>query len=492
MVAHVLQAEAAPQIVKIGAERLAAGDRHNAREMFLGALNCDINAVGAWQGLAALAVGPDRYAASIALGRRALALDPGSYSLKVNLGNALWRAQHFAESEALLLEALAARPEEAACHQNIALLYYSTGRAELAVAHIEKALGSLPDSAALRGDHAHMVLKTGDLARGLELLEVRWEGLLAKNPIWECGLPKWDGGKIAGSRVLLLHHEQGFGDTIQFVRFIPAIREAAGAERVIFACPKALMPLLAGQCGIDEVISDSDAGPIVNAARRAAYHCPLVSAVAVLRPSYDPDGVFENGVRVQVARIDGVDCSHEIKPAPYLKAPAPTDRKFHFGGAKLAIGVCWGASMTPERGSQKSVRVEELLDLGSLPGVRLWSLQFGPHADELAPTAADILIQPVHGGLGDFADTAAVIDKLDLVVSIDTATAHLAGALGKPVFMLNPINPCWRWLHGPAPWYSTMRIFDQVEAGNWAAPIAAIKREIEEMLAVKAALEQAA
>ena len=91
--------------------------------------------------------------------------------------------------------------------------------------------------------------------------------------------------------------------------------------------------------------------------------------------------------------------------------------------------------------------------------------------------------------LGDSREADAVDNSID---AFRRFMAHLAGALGKPVFMLNPINPCWRWLHGPAPWYSTMRIFDQVEAGNWAAPIAAIKREIEEMLAVKAALEQAA
>lgn len=487
MVAHVLQAEAAPQIVKIGTERLAAGDRHNAREMFLGALNCDINSVGAWQGLGSIALGPDRYAASIAIGRRALALAPNDFGLKVNLGNALWRAQRFAEAEVLLTEALAAQPDAVACHQNIGLLYYSTGRPELAAKHLAKALETLPDSVTLRGDHAHMVLKTGDLARGLDLLEVRWEGLLAKNPIWECGLPKWDGGKIGGSRVLLLHHEQGYGDTIQFVRFIPAIKAAAGAERVIFACPKPLMGLLVGQCGIDEVISDTDAGPIVNAARRAVYHCPLVSAMAVLRPEYDRDGNFESGIAVDLG-----DGRHGVViPARYLRSPTSTDRKFHFGGAKLAIGVCWGASPTPERGTQKSVKVEELLDIGALPGVRMWSLQFGPHADELAASAADILISPVHGGLGDFADTAAVVDKLDLVISIDTATAHLAGALGKPVFMLNPINPCWRWVHGAAPWYSTMRIFDQVEPGNWTAPIAEIKGAVAAMLAARAAQKAA-
>jgi Tfp pilus assembly protein PilF len=472
-----VQAGAAPQLVRLGVERIKAGDRHNAREMFLGALNADNDCADAYQSLAGIALGPDCYGTAIALARRALALQPHNAMALLNLGNLFWRAQRFAEAESALLEALALAPNHCGVHQNLGLLYYTTNRADQALKAFTRALEIEPESLSCQNDYAHAVLKTGDLARGLDLLELRWKGFLAKNPIWETGLPKWVGEHME-SGTLLLHAEQGFGDTLQFCRFIPAIKEHAGRRtKIVFACPEPLHRLMAGQCGIDEVISDSKAGPIVKAAMKADYHCPLMSAVSALKPSYSGD----LGVWVKADQIDTV-----ITGRPYLKAPGKSKVMFRAGGARLAIGLCWGASQTPERGTQKSVEIEELVDLASIPGVRLWSLQFGPHADDLARTAADCAIGQVPQGLGDFADTAAVIAGLDIVISVDTAIAHLAGALGKPVFMLNPFHSCWRWVHGAAPWYSTMTIFDQKTPENWTAPLAEIKDCLAAMIAASA------
>lgn len=468
-----IAAQACQQIGRRALEALKAGDNANAFEMYRSAQTYQHDHPDGWMGLASLALAPDRHAAAIAINRRVVALLPDNVRAHSNLGMALHRAQLFMEAEAELTLALAIAPDDYAAVHNMALVHYATGRADLAVSGFAHALELSPGSVAVRSDYAQAVLKTGDLARGLELLEVRWEGLLAKTPIWECGLEQWRGQLTRGG-TLLLHHEQGFGDTLQFVRFIPAIKAHAGADKIIFAGPQPLQRLLREQCGIDEVIDDRAAGPIVAAARRADYHCPLESAVAVLRPFYSGPSVSTS--------------TATINSTAYLTVPSSVEEpraRFHAGGAALAVGLCWGASATPERGTQKSVPLEQLLALGAIPGVRLWSLQFGPYEADLQRTAADHLVDEVSGGLGDFANVAMIMSKLDLIVSIDTMTAHLAGALGRPVFMLNPINSCWRWVHGAKPWYASMKIFDQIEASDWKLPIDQVACVIQNMVAEK-------
>lgn len=497
MESHEIKLQASAQIVKRAQEALEAGDAANAFEMYIGALSVDVDLADAWMGLAKIAMVPDQFGceAAIAMCRRVVALIPNHVRAWTNLGNTLRRAQQFAEAEKALQRAIEIAPADYSAHYNLGALYFATGRAEEAEKAFANCMTMTPASIELRGDHAMAVLKTGDLARGLDLLECRWEGLLDKSkfPTWECGLDQWRGQFTRGG-TLLLHHEQGIGDTIQFARFIPAIKAHAGAARIIFAAPKSLMRLLDGQCGIDEVIDDQQVGGIVSASRRADYHCPLGSAVAVLRPEYSFP--MWKGILASPYILCGGEGGVIVQPTPYLKVPAfAAERKerFRAGDAKLAIGLCWGASPTPERGRQKSVPLRELLALGAIPGTRLWSLQFGPHEEEMKTSGGQFLVSTVNGGLGDFADTAAFMSKLDLVISIDTSTAHLAGALGLRTFMLNPINPCWRWVHGAAPWYGSMTIFDQADAGSlmpddpnsWKWPIALIRDEIRHMLARK-------
>jgi tetratricopeptide (TPR) repeat protein len=451
--------EKAKELVLLGNERREAGDNHNAREMYRGAIHFDEANADAYDNLATLALAPGRFAAAIALRRRAIAIDPLNGARWSNYGNTLWRAQHFEEAEQALLRAIEIKAPGFAPFWNIGILYYSMGRGEDAMRYLEKALALAPDNYGVQSDYAHAVLMSGDLARGLELIEVRWPGnLLKKNLVWDCDVPQWNGAPLRtmGDGTLLLHHEQGFGDTLQFCRFIPHIKPECDG-RIVFACPKALHRLLTGQLEIDELIDSDDPGALVRAALKADAHSPLISAVAKLRPSYDT----------------------MPPPEPYLKTPVIRSDDLHSGGAKLAIGLCWGAALTTERGPQKSCGVEDMLVLGEIPGIKLWSLQFGPYEDSLARTAADHLVTSVPGGLGDFAETAAIINRLDLVVTIDTATAHLAGALGKPVFMLNPLAPCWRWVYGAKPWYSTMKIFNQTDPDNWVDPMDEIVEELQ-------------
>lgn len=463
-------------MVAIGLERKAAGDEYNAAEMFGAAIAADNDHVWAYCNLASLAVSNGFSAAGIAMGKRAVAIDPGDRAAWCNLGNHLWRAQRFAEAEEALLTAVKLGHNGAALHINLGLLYFSTGRTAQSLAAFEAAHKADPNLD-IDSDHAHIVLKAGDLAKGLELLEARWtSGILKKTLPWACGLPRWTGEK-ASAQTILLYHEQGYGDTLQFIRFVPAIKEESGGASIIFACPKSLHRLLKDQCGIDELIDDNDAAAIVKVSRVADYHSPLMSAVSVLKPHYalvdefNHHGVFWG------------EYGYHIPATPYLKPPLERADIFHPGGTKLSVGICWGAAVVHgERAVQKSCSVEEMLELGTVPGVKLWSLQFGPYAEQLHRAGANRFIAEVPGGLGDFAETAAIVDKIDAVVTVDTAMAHLAGSIGKTVFMLNPINPCWRWTRGAAPWYSTMELFDQAVPDNWKAPIQQVKKRITQLM----------
>ena len=451
--------DAAGQMLRLGHERLKAGDADSAKALFAGAVNADNNFADAYHNLALVEAGALHYDAAIAMSRRAVALKPNDGMVWMNLGNVLWRAKRYDEAVEATERAASLSPKDHKVYLNLGLAYYATNQTGQAVAAFERALELKPGDLGGRNDLAHAVLKSGNLTRGLDLLECRWDGLLTKNPIWDCDLTRWV-GEWREAMTLLLHHEQGFGDTLQFVRFIPQIKARSGARRVIFAAPSGLHRLLEGQCGIDELIDHVSAGDIVKAALRADAHCPLMSAVAALKPDY--------------ARLPPA--------APYLKPSLTVRDKYHDGGAKLAVGLVWAASHGHERSRQRSVKVAELFDLVTVPGVKLWSLQFAPYAQELVETGGDAFIGDATAGVTDFADTAAILQHFDLVITVDTAMVHLAGALGVKCFMLNPINPCWRWCNGASPWYGSVELFDQVTIDNWRAPIAAIKDRVAAMV----------
>ena len=455
--------DAAVQMLRLGHDRLKANDAESAKALFAGAINTDNDFADAYHNLALVEASSLHYDAAIAMSRRAVTLKPNDGMVWMNLGNTLWRAKRYDEALAATQRAAALSPCDHKVYLNLGLAFYSLNRTREAVFSFERALELKPGDLGARNDLAHAVLKSGDLTRGLQLLECRWDSevLLTKNPIWDCGLPRWEGERREAS-TLLLHHEQGFGDTLQFCRFIPQIKKLSGALKIIFAAPKGLHRLLEGQCGIDELIDHMSAGDIVKAALRADAHCPLMSAVTALKPSYD-------GIVTPFG-------------TPYLDSPLSVRDKYHDGGAKLAVGLVWAASHGHERSRQRSVKVTELFDLATLPGVKLWSLQFAPYAQELVETGGDGIVGDATVGVKDFADTAAILQHFDLVITVDTAMVHLAGALGVKCFMLNPINPCWRWCNGAAPWYGSVELFDQETIENWRAPIAAIKDRVAAMV----------
>jgi hypothetical protein len=291
-------------------------------------------------------------------------------------------------------------------------------------------------------------LAAGDFDQGWMNYEARWSAARFTSPKRAFPAPRWRGeslgpGAGGAARRLLIHAEQGFGDTLQFCRYIPLIAERGGA--VVVECQPALRRLLdslaepyAGQV---TVISRGDALPAVD------FHIPLLSLPHILQTTLSTIPAF----------------------VPYLKASEPEARAWRnrLGGGSLNIGLVWSGNAKRQDDHMRSCPIDDLRPLLDLPGLRLFSLQ----KDRQEPLPDGI--EDLSPDLSDFGATAAAIDALDLVVSVDTAVAHLAGAMGRPVWVLLGYAADWRYLldRNDSPWYPTMRLFRQARAGDWSLPI---------------------
>ena len=327
----------------------------------------------------------------------------------------------------------------------------------MAIKHIAKSLELKPENLNCRHDLGLAYLKSGNMAEGLKYTEARWHGLLTKSAVWECGLPYWEGEDLNQSTILI-HREQGHGDTIQFIRYVKEIKRRWPLCYVIFASASPLIRLLEGQCGIDEVIDVDKPGDIVRAAIKADYHCPLISVLRVIGATFG-----------------------DTEVEPYLRAEWTSPHSVR--RASFKVGLVWAASPGYERSRQRSIPVGDLTDLATVPGVRLYSLQVGDFSKDLWSTGADHIITDAVSNVKDFLDTAHVMKSMDLIVSVDSGPVHLAGAIGCRTIMMNPITPCWRWCQGTAAWYGCVDYVDQTDPNNWDYPIEQVKEIIQDEMA---------
>ena len=252
-------------------------------------------------------------------------------------------------------------------------------------------------------------------------------------------------------RTILLHAEQGLGDTLQFIRYVKMIREK-GAARVVVLCPSQLGTLLAGQVGIDEVATDPASLPGFD------VHCPLLS----------------------VPRVVGTMLETVPRSGPYIVADPVLKAHWHRRLAALAparnVGIVWAGSAGHVNDRNRSMRLADFAPL-AMEGCRFFSLQKGePSAQARVPLPGLALVDWTDE-LGDLSQTAALIANLDLVISVDTAVAHLAGAMGKGVCVLLPHAPDWRWMWGreDSPWYPTMRLIRQPVRRDWGSVIQRVR-----------------
>lgn len=433
----------ATEFVETGASLYDQGDFEGAYKNYVSAIELDPNLTVAYANLGVALSALNQLEASEACLRRVIALCPHDGNQWNNFGNILMRRFKYTDAMSAFANASQFCPENSATWHNLALCSSRLGDYSGALEYLSRAIALGADDPNTNNTRALTLLYDGlDLASAFEANEVRWE-LMPHSEAWDFHIPEWKGEPLAG-RNILVHSEQGYGDAIMGSRFIDDLVQM-GAN-VTFAVLRGMKRLFDAQYWDIEVIELSDLTPA--RAKDFDFHSPLFSVMRWLKVERDA-----------------------IKGLPYLASPVivtpavPVD--------KINVGLCWASGT---RGGEADWRrrvapLEDFLDLASLPNIMLHSLQVGPNSADIERIYASALITDHTPHFIDWADTAAFIEKLDLVISVDTAVAHLSAALGKPTWMLSQHMHCWRWWgikFGTGwPWYNEMRILRQTNPFDW-------------------------
>ncbi len=390
--------------------------------------------------------------------RRALELQPAYFLAHLNLGNALKEQERWAEATEAYRTALKFQPENPVARTNLGAALAEQGRFDEAVRAYREVLATQPDYPLARLNHGLLALLHGDFAQGWPLYEARWD--VFPDSRRSFAQPPWDGSAPEGKRILI-HAEQGFGDSIQFARFVPLVA-ALGGE-VIVECQPPLVDLMRGITNSGEVVPAGAPLPPFD------FHVPMLSLPLIFRTT--PDTIPQE--------------------VPYLvpdAARVATWRERLGERSRLRVGLAWAGDPNHVRNRTRSLPIQDFQPLILMEGIDFFSLQKGPASQQIERLDHSARLIDHTSELGDFADTAALISGLDLVITVDTAIAHLAGALGKRVWTLLAFVPEWRWGLGSiaTPWYPTMRLFRQPAPGDWRSVIADVHDELRR-LAVESA-----
>jgi Flp pilus assembly protein TadD len=375
---------------------------------------------------------------------QALYLRPDYADPHYNLANIYKDVGKFDEAAARYRHALALRPDWLVAYNNLGNALCAAGRFDEATTVSRQALAKLPQSPLAHWNFGLMLLRHGDLENGLPEYEWRWQARELRLKTRNFVQPRWDGSDLAGRRILL-HAEQGFGDTIQFIRYVPMVRARGG--KIIVAAQPELTPLLQCVEGVEQWI------PTANGFGDFDVHCPLASL----------PGVMKTTAATIPAMPGYLQVNEELRLAWQEQVAAEPG---------LKVGIAWAGGPSHPHDRERSMRLAQLRPLAEVPGVTVISLQKGAASKQ---SVEGIKVIDWTEEIEDFADTAALIANLDLVISVDTAVAHLAGAMGKPVWVLLAMVPDWRWMldRQDSPWYPTMRLWRQKRWNDWQAPVAA-------------------
>jgi tetratricopeptide (TPR) repeat protein len=394
--------------------------------------------------------GLGQFEAAAACYRRALAQRPGFIEARNNLGAVLTDLDRLEEAESELHRALEDRPDFMSLYSNLGITQILLGKPGEALASYAQALQLNPGSAEVHWNRSWPLLLTGDFEQGWR--EYEWRERCGVAEPRQYPQPRWDGGVLRG-KTILVYGEQGMGDIIQFFRYAALFRHAGA--KVIFECPRALARLFVAGRDIDELVIAGDPLPAFDT------HTSLLSL----------PGLF--GTRLDTIPVD----------VPYVSAPPVTGdlaQALERHRGRVNVGIVWAGSPAHRWDRRRSCPLENFSVLAQCPGVTLFSLQKGDAVRALDGNANRWIVA-LHDYLDDFADTAAAMTRLDLVITVDTSVAHLAGALGRPVWVLLPFAPDWRWLLGrdDSPWYPAMRLFRQASRGDWGGVFARVLEELE-------------
>ncbi len=366
--------------------------------------------------------------------RRAVSLDPANAAALLNLGNACADLDALEEAERFCRAALKIDPTLAEAHASLGFMLTSLGRLDEALAACEAAIALRPDFAQAHWNRATACLLGGDFRTGFTEYEWRKRHDRFSRDFLDLPGPLWAGEALAG-RTILVHAEQGLGDTIQFSRFLPLLAERGA--RVALACDARLIPLLRTLSGVAEVVARGGTLP--------PYDCWVDQMSLPRLFGLTPETIPAPG---------GYLCADADRVAAW-RAALPPGRK---------VGLVWAGNPLHSNDRRRSLPPAQLARLlGAARGFTFVSLQVGPRAAEAAG------LPDFSAHLTDYAATAALVAALDLIVTVDTSVAHLAGALGVPTWVMLPFAPDWRWILGrnDTPWYASLRLVRQQRPGDW-------------------------
>lgn len=438
-----------------GNRHLHDGDHDAAEACFIEARALAPDSAEIWANIAFLKERNGLLAEAEACYRHALLLLPDNQKILQNLGLLLLKMRRFGEAELLcrLAVELAGTGELASAWSNLGVLFAVTRREAEAERCYRDAIAVDPGYSKAYFNLSYLLLRQGRMEEGWAMLEYRAQSP-ALAAYFNC--PRWSGEALDG-RSLVIVLEAGHGDLIHFCRYVPLLKSVSSTLHITLICHPALKTLLATLAGVDRLYALNDIIP----STRWDYWVPVLSLPGLCG-----------------TRLDTIPA-----PIPYLAADPGRSayRATHLRTDRLKVGLVWKGNPDFENDLERSLPSLATLDLlAAVPGVQFVSLQKGPGQDD---TSAALDLLPLGAGLLDFADTAALIVNLDLVISVDTAVAHLAGALGKPCWVLLPDYRCdWRWLAGrvDTPWYpGIMRLFRQHDAAGWGPLIGTVMRALQ-------------
>ncbi len=465
------------------ASSIAAGDISRLTNACIAALEADPEDLRALCVLGELMRKSGKFEQAIKLLDRAVLLSPGNTTAQAELGETLLDHGDLAVALAVFRRASNKAPNDPVISRHIGRVLHRMARYEEALAVTQHALKNSSQNAALallagqcllslqRFDEARPLLEgaakqtpedpwphlgialihmlRGELLAGFA--EYRWRQKLPECKPRKFSQPYWWGGDAVG-KTMLVYAEQGLGDVLHFARYLPLL-VGKGAS-VLLICDPVLHPLLRGMAG-----------------------------VTLVQPNVRPD--FD----CHVALLDLPDLfgtTLETIPAqiPYLHAPKKRHLPPLTPGCRLRIGIVWAGNPKHNNSRNRDCAVEQFLPFATHSGVEIYSLQVGKPAAALTACGGDVLITPLGQHLTDMGVTASILEELDLLITVDTAVAHLAGALGRPVWLLLPYAPDWRWMldRDDTPWYPTMRLFRQPKPGDWDSVFATAGKVLDEQL----------
>jgi len=419
------------------------------------ALQLEPNYAEAYSNLGAALDDLGRTAEALDCFRQALELKPDHPDSYNNLGNSFRSLNLLEDAVACYKQAIQLRPGHPDAWNNLGGALAEQGYFLNAMQCYDHVLSVHPANAKAHWNRALVLLTAGNFEEGWQEYQWRWEA--RDVPRRQFLQPLWDGAALQ-RKTILLHAEQGLGDTIQFARYASLLARQGAA--VVLECQPRLVPLLATLPGVQSVVAAGDPLPWFDT------HAPLLD----------------------VPRLVGTTLESIPAEIPYLKVdPARVDawRQRLEAETRPKVGIAWAGSRTHQADHQRSVKLALFAPLAQFESIAFYSLQRGEKAAELSSPPSGLTIRCLEEESGDILDTAAAIMNLDLIITVDTMVAHLTAALGKPVWNLLPYLPDWPWLleSSTTPWYPTMRLYRQPEPGAWASVMEQVAADLAAVLA---------